>query len=74
MILTYLVPVLFTFYIQDVLNLKNNSGVKRLSKPKMICDYSDFDDNNLDITWRTLQKNFRNASYRKLCLKMEAAC
>jgi len=30
LILTYLVPVLFTFYIQDVLNLKNNSGAKRL--------------------------------------------
>jgi len=30
-ILTYLVPVLFTFYIQDVLKLKNNSGAKRLS-------------------------------------------
>jgi len=27
---TYLVPVLFTFYIQDVLKLKNNSGAKRL--------------------------------------------
>ena len=53
---------------------KNNSGAKRLSKLKMICDYSDFDDNNLDITWRTLQNNFRNASYRNLCLRMEAAC
>ena len=30
-ILTYLVPVLFTFYIQDVLKLKHNSGAKRLS-------------------------------------------
>ena len=27
---TYLVPALFTFYIEDVLKLKNNSGVKRL--------------------------------------------
>ena len=29
-ILTYLVPALFTFYIQNVLKLKNNSGAKRL--------------------------------------------
>jgi hypothetical protein len=29
-ILTYLVPVLFTFYIQSVLKLQKNSGAKRL--------------------------------------------
>jgi len=29
-ILTYLVPVLFTFYIQGVLKLKKNSGANRL--------------------------------------------
>jgi len=29
-ILTYLLPILFTFYIQSVLKLKNNSGAKRL--------------------------------------------
>jgi len=32
-ILTYLVPVLFTFYIQGVLKLKINSGAKRLKVP-----------------------------------------
>ena len=33
-ILTYLVPVLFIFYIQGVLKLKKNSGIKRLMIPR----------------------------------------
>ena len=37
-ILTYLVPVLFTFYIQSVLKLKNNSGAKRLTSVLNIYD------------------------------------
>ena len=35
-ILTYLVPVLFTFCIQGVLKLKkNNSGAKRINSPSL---------------------------------------
>ena len=39
-ILTYLVPVLFTFYLQGVLKLKNNSGAKRLTNDKKITGIS----------------------------------
>ena len=40
-ILTYLVPVLFTFYTQGLLKLNNNSGAKRLTwaRRKMYCAF-----------------------------------
>ena len=38
---TYLFPVLFTFYIQGTLKLKNNSGAKRLTRfPHSVDDFS----------------------------------
>ena len=38
-----LVPALFTFYIQGVLNYKNNSGAKRLIMSE---------NGRWDLTWR----------------------
>ena len=34
-----MVPVLFTFYVQGVLKLKNNSGAKRLNLNHFLVDH-----------------------------------
>jgi len=41
-ILTYLVPALFPFYIQGVLKLKNNSSTKSLRVKEMVIDFNLF--------------------------------
>jgi len=53
-ILTYLVPVLFTFYIQDVLKLKKNSGAKRLKYRRV----TKFERSHLNVRRTSLEWHF----------------
>jgi len=50
-ILTYLVPVLFTFYIQGVLKLKKNSGAERLKLVSVQFTPIKFRDVNGNVCW-----------------------
>ena len=59
-ILSYFVVVLFTFYIQGVLKLKNNSGAKRLinklSIPDVVLKLNNINTDFLSIFFALFQK------------------
>jgi len=65
-ILTYLVPVLFTFYIQGLLKLKKNPGAKRLMLVSLVWTTKWRKQRNLNITANSLS-GIESSSSRCSC-------